>query len=75
PGAAAVGAGSAAGAAAAPGGAPWPLAAGVVLLAAGALAVGLHRARRPGSRAAFNSLLVVAVLNVVLLLTTSGAAG
>lgn len=74
-GAAAVGAGSAAGAAAATGGAPWPLAAGVVVLAAGALAVGLHRARRPGSRAAFNSLLVVAVLNVVLLLTTSGATG
>ncbi|NJP66436.1 hypothetical protein HCJ92_09075 [Streptomyces sp. ventii] len=46
-----------------------------MVLAALTLGVGLARARRPGSRAAFNSLLVVALLNVTLLLTTSGAAG
>ncbi|MFD7655690.1 UbiA family prenyltransferase [Actinosynnema sp. NPDC059797] len=39
-------------------------------LSAAVLVVGRLRARRPGSRAAFNALLVVAVLDVGLLITT-----
>ncbi|GAA3463895.1 UbiA family prenyltransferase [Saccharothrix longispora] len=39
-------------------------------LSAAVLVVGRLRARRPGSRAAFNALLVVAVIDVVLLITT-----
>jgi 4-hydroxybenzoate polyprenyltransferase len=57
----------------APSGFSWPSTA-TVLVATGILAVGLIRARRPGSRAAFRAVLVVAVIDVALLMIT-GARG
>lgn len=50
---------------------PSPIAPLLLALAAATLAAGLLRARRPGSRAAFNAILLVALLNVALLLTST----
>jgi 4-hydroxybenzoate polyprenyltransferase len=49
-------------------GQPGPLGVGALVAAAVVTGIGLGRARRPGSRAAFRAAIVVAVLDVVLLL-------
>jgi 4-hydroxybenzoate polyprenyltransferase len=56
----------------APGG-PEPAGVAVVAVAAGVTGVGLVRARRPGSRAAFRAAIVVAVLGVTVLVARGGA--
>jgi hypothetical protein len=58
-----------------PPGSPEPLALAAVPIAVGVLAIGLVAGRRPGSRAAFRAVVLVALIDVALLLWTGVPAG